>query len=152
LFLSKLYKIYVRLGLIGYKIVLPLMRIFIRRTERAYVMLQDGDNILMTKNWLSNGLWALPGGGIRAGESREQAVIREVKEEINVDLRGIQFELVARGIWQTDRLDFKYTIFKAQLNPGVYEANGHEITNVEWIPTIDLNVANTSQELLAITQ
>lgn len=31
--------------------------------------------------------YALPGGGIRAGESAEQAVLRELKEEANADIK-----------------------------------------------------------------
>jgi mutator protein MutT len=37
------------------------------------------------------GLWCLPGGRIKEGETTEAAVIREVKEEIGIDARNITF-------------------------------------------------------------
>ena len=50
----------------------------------AYLYLQDG-KLLCT---LSKGkdTWYIPGGKREAGESDEQALIREVKEELSVDL------------------------------------------------------------------
>lgn len=36
------------------------------------------------------GYWAAIGGGVEPGESFEQAIIREVKEEIGVDVRVVQ--------------------------------------------------------------
>jgi 8-oxo-dGTP pyrophosphatase MutT (NUDIX family) len=148
--MKNLYKIYVQSGLIGYKIVLPLMRVFISRTERAYIMLIDEDKILMTKNWLSNGLWALPGGGIRYSETPQQAIIREAKEEIKVELTDIGMKLAGQGVWKTDSLGFSYKIFKARYNPGLFKPNGHEITDVRWILINDLNETNTASELLGI--
>lgn len=32
--------------------------------------------------------WTLPGGKVEEGESPEQAIVREVKEELGLDLRG----------------------------------------------------------------
>lgn len=51
----------------------------------AYIYLKDG-KILIT---LSHGkdVWYIPGGKREAGESDHDALIREVKEELNVDLK-----------------------------------------------------------------
>lgn len=34
--------------------------------------------------------WVFPGGGVEEGETNEQALIREVKEETNLDVTGVK--------------------------------------------------------------
>ena len=48
----------------------------------------DGDKILLEKrkNAPSKGKWTVPGGLVELGESMEQAVIREVKEETGLEV------------------------------------------------------------------
>lgn len=41
-----------------------------------------------------SGSWVIPGGGIDEGESREQAVIREVKEETHHDISNLEINLI----------------------------------------------------------
>lgn len=40
------------------------------------------------------GTWVIPGGGIDDGETREQAVIREVKEETHHDISNLEISLI----------------------------------------------------------
>jgi len=54
---------------------------------RACAAILHGDKILMVLH--QNGLrtyWTLPGGGVDDGETFEQAVVREVKEESGLDV------------------------------------------------------------------
>jgi 8-oxo-dGTP diphosphatase len=51
-------------------------------------LILDGDKILLEqrKNEPSKGKWSVPGGLVELGESMEDAVVREVKEETGLDV------------------------------------------------------------------
>lgn len=56
--------------------------------------------LLQRSNYTENypGYWGCPGGRALAGETAEQNVIREVKEESNLDFFPTQ--IIKTGIWQ----------------------------------------------------
>lgn len=51
----------------------------------AAVVLRDGEVLLIKRRDFE--VWALPGGGIEAGESAAQAAVREVREETGIEVR-----------------------------------------------------------------
>lgn len=57
--------------------------------------------LLQRSNYTENypGFWGCPGGRALEGETAEQNVIREVKEESNLDFFPTQ--IIKTGIWQT---------------------------------------------------
>ena len=59
---------------------------------RAFAAIIKNNYILMTKHVYPDGsFWTLPGGGLEAGETYEEAVIREVKEEVNLDVEVVDY-------------------------------------------------------------
>jgi mutator protein MutT len=60
-----------------------------RRTGAAAIVFDDQKRILLQRR-TDNGDWGLPGGAIDIGETAEQAVIREVKEETGYDVSVIR--------------------------------------------------------------
>jgi 8-oxo-dGTP diphosphatase len=52
----------------------------------------DGGRVLMIRRRQREGklLWAFPGGGIEAGESPEQAAVREVAEEVELEVKSVR--------------------------------------------------------------
>jgi 8-oxo-dGTP diphosphatase len=59
---------------------------------RAFAAIINENNILMTKHVYPDGeFWTLPGGGLEADETFEDAVVREVKEEVNLDVEVVDY-------------------------------------------------------------
>ena len=55
----------------------------------AAVIRNDENKILITKRNLKKaqgGLWEFPGGKIEPNETREHAIVREIKEELDIDI------------------------------------------------------------------
>ena len=57
------------------------------------VVVRLGDTILLGKRNKSSahGKWVIPGGGVRFGETAQEAGKREIKEETNLDLTILRF-------------------------------------------------------------
>lgn len=59
---------------------------------RAFAAVISNDQILMTKHvYPDKTFWTLPGGGLEIGETFEEAVLREVKEEVNLDVEVVEY-------------------------------------------------------------
>lgn len=57
-------------------------------SERAAVVILDGDRILlMHRRKRGEDYYVVPGGGIKSGETPEEAAVREAKEETGLDVR-----------------------------------------------------------------
>ena len=61
----------------------------IRRTDGRYLITKRK----MNKQW-APGWWEVSGGGVMAGETSRQAVLREVREETGLDVSGCESQLV----------------------------------------------------------
>jgi putative (di)nucleoside polyphosphate hydrolase len=64
------------------------------RPNVAALMVNPAGNLLICERSTLRGAWQFPQGGVDAGESLEQALFREVLEEIGLDPR--HYEVIAR--------------------------------------------------------
>ncbi len=77
-----------------YCILRPAIRLLAPRTVRARVVIYDfNGRVLLIRNRFGSRRWTLPGGGIKRSESPKQAAIREVREEL-----GLNLSTLATGI------------------------------------------------------
>ena len=58
------------------------------------LILNDTDEVLMLRTHKWSNLWGIPGGKVKWGETSEDALRREIKEETSLDVTDIEFVLV----------------------------------------------------------
>jgi ADP-ribose pyrophosphatase YjhB (NUDIX family) len=117
-----------------------------RHTRYQGAIVQNGHILLIMhrQNLSGRSYWVIPGGGIEQGESEEECVRREVKEETNLNVR-IERLLVDEpghpdGVYKR-RKTYLCRIISGQASPG-YEpepeaAADYSIVEVRWFDLSD---------------
>jgi mutator protein MutT len=77
------------------------------RVRSAAILIQNNSLALMERHRNGRHYFSFPGGGMDAGETPEQAVIREVREELGVKVRVIQ---LAAEIWFRGNQQFFFLV------------------------------------------
>ena len=71
------------------------------------LIINDKKEALLLKRTLKarnlSGFWMQPGGGVEFGERIEEAVKREIKEELGIDIEIIRFLAVTEGILKEEK-------------------------------------------------
>lgn len=69
----------------------------IKRDIAGALIFSNDKHVLLGKNnqgGVYDDLWVIPGGGIDEGETKEQAVQREILEEVGIDISDAKVELM----------------------------------------------------------
>jgi 8-oxo-dGTP pyrophosphatase MutT (NUDIX family) len=145
-------KLWIFLGRIAGYMSWPLVWIVIRRTTRTRILLNSGDKILVTKGWLSTGKWSLPGGGMHRGEKPAEAVLRELREETNIELTETQLKYQGAKK-QTNGLPFRYHLFSASASQELdFKKQRFEIVDVQWLDRRELLKKSVEQHVREAVQ
>lgn len=120
--------------------------------------LQHKDRVLATARGYGQykGMWEFPGGKLEAGETSQQAIVREIKEELDVEISvGDLIQTI-----EYDYPDFHLSMdcFWAEISAGqilpkeALEAkwlSKDNLFNVEWLPA-DLLIIPKIKETIAL--
>ncbi len=79
--------------------------------------------------------WEFPGGKVEVGESREEALVREIREELSVDIEVSEFLMTVEHTYP----DFHLTmhVFKCVLDQGEITLNEH--VALKWLSVDELD-------------
>lgn len=114
-------------------------------------VLFDNDRVLLVKrsNDPAKGMWAVPGGKIQPGETMQQALVREIKEEtglvIEVGDIVYVFDVIKHN--EKNKITFHYVIidFLCDLTSGELRA-GDDAQEARWISRRELNQLNVNEK------
>lgn len=88
------------------------------------ILLNKDKEILLqkkTKDYKYPGCWSLFGGSIEANETPEQAIIRELKEEIGIDFNINNLKFFKEVICENKKEKLKFGVFTSEFNKNISE-------------------------------
>lgn len=125
--------------------------------EVVAAIIKKGDKIFITKRSYGEfaDMWEFPGGKIELGETQEAALIREIKEELELDITNLNYLTTV----EYDYPNFHLTMhcFICEICGGTLNLNVHndakwalieELSSQKWIPA-DIEVV---EKLVAVTK
>lgn len=77
------------------------------RIRAAAILIQNNSLALMERHRAGMHYFAFPGGGMDAGETPEQAVVREVREELGIEVRVLR---LAAEVWFRGNQQFFFLV------------------------------------------
>jgi diadenosine tetraphosphate (Ap4A) HIT family hydrolase/ADP-ribose pyrophosphatase YjhB (NUDIX family) len=116
------------------------------RKVRCQGVVMQGDRLLVVEHLnhrTGSVYWWLPGGGLEAGETPEECVVREVREETNLEVRieRLLFETLDPGCTYTYERYITYLCAPTggEMTPGTEAESSlvHTITGLGWYPLWD---------------
>ncbi|GGA44390.1 NUDIX hydrolase [Kroppenstedtia guangzhouensis] len=109
---------------------------------------ENGDVLVVRKKYgATKGLWTLPGGFVSPGETLDEAVEREVREETGIQARTLGLIAVRTGVLRTGESD-NCLFFRLLPERGEPVPDGKEVMDAQFVPPAELLVDPRSTDLL----
>ena len=125
-----------------------------RFNYRVAAIIETNDKILVHK-FLDSDYWFLPGGRVQIGEIAQDAVLRELKEELDIEAKVSGFPFIVENLFRLSGELFHEICLFFNVDPGTSELpKDHEIRdNVQflWIHKSKINDYNLQPEFLKNT-
>lgn len=110
--------------------------------EVVAAIIKKENKILATKRGYGEfiNMWEFPGGKIEFGETKEAALIREIKEELDADIKIDEFALTVEYTYPTFHLTMHCYICSLKDSITLLEHNDakwleeNEFNTVNWLP------------------
>lgn len=104
----------------------------------AAVIKDENEKILITQRNLKKaqgGLWEFPGGKIEPNETRENAIVREIKEELDIDIEVKSY--LSEKVFNYPEKDINLIALECKKVSGEIRLLEHE--DYKWVPKNELD-------------
>jgi ADP-ribose pyrophosphatase YjhB (NUDIX family) len=107
------------------------------------IVFDEQDRLLVVED-ADTGTWAAPGGFVEPGERPAETVIRELREELGVDVEPLRIVGVFGGdgfevtYSNGDRTSYVMTLFECRIVRGTAQADGEELRQIRWVARHEL--------------
>ena len=129
-------------------------RTIMKTIKVVAAIIVDGDKIFATQRGYGDfkGGWEFPGGKIEEGETSEEALVREIKEELDAEIEVV--ELLDTVEYDYPKFHLSMDCFICKIKSGDLVLKEHEaakwltketLDSVEWLPA-DLGVIEKIKE------
>jgi 8-oxo-dGTP diphosphatase len=112
------------------------------KTRPSAIIIADNKLLTLKYNYNGNTLYAIPGGNLEFGEKLEEALARELEEEIGLKIEVQNLIFIAEV--RVQKKDTLHCIFKSIIVSGTPNLNPKETTALEicWLPLSTLEDYN----------
>lgn len=122
--------------------------------EVVAAIIQKEDKIFITRRGYGEfiDMWEFPGGKVEVGESKEDALKREIKEELELDIENLEYLITVD--YDYPNFHLKMDCFMCEVAGGNLALNAHnavkwidfeELDNQKWVPA-DILVVKALKE------
>ena len=108
-------ELWIKLGRIGFVLTKPGIRLVVKNSRRSRVLITCANEYLLLQHWLGDESWMLPGGGLHGREDPLAGAIREVREELGLQLKPADFTSVGQFKARDDGFQFSYDLYIVDL-------------------------------------
>lgn len=119
------------------------------------LILNEKDEIFLMQSPKWDGQWLVPGGHVEKGETIEECLKREVKEEVSLKVEDIEFVTVLEGIPEDFERDahFIFLNYSCRAENQEVELDDREAVDYKWIDPekaleSDLDINNSTREFV----
>ena len=111
----------------------------------AVIIKDESIALIKRGNEPSRGKWTIPGGLVELAESPEQAVIRETKEEVGLDVENPELIDVVSNVDldEAGKVKYHYVIidYLVHVTAGTAKASSDAL-ELQWVPFADVETYN----------
>ena len=100
---------------------------------------EDKILLLKRKNVHGDGTWSTPGGSLEFGETPEQCALREVKEEVGLEIADVKFKAMTNDFFEQEGKHYISIWMEGKYIGGEAIINAdYEMSDVGWFAWTDL--------------